>query len=349
MQNNTQYTQEDEIDLRELFSVLKKRKKLIWGVTALFTLLALIYVLTATPWWEANVTMEIGKYMDSTKGTEVYLENGEAVAERLQIECIDINKNIKDRDSEIKSVGASKKNPQFISIVALAKENKLAVSEIQKVLDGLEEKHQKVIDEIIAQKQSVLDKIDRSIFQINHNEITKVSKNIEYIEKVELPSIDKKIATIESNLKNSIAERDESIKNLTALSNQASLAALRLAQIQGLGYKISENEMQLIVLNTKKQKLLKTELPALARELERIKNIDLVGLQEKRKLAVLAMQAHNYHNTKIVGSIITQDHPIKPKKTLIVVVAFVTGLMLSIFLAFFLEFIKGSRKEEDSE
>jgi uncharacterized protein involved in exopolysaccharide biosynthesis len=53
--------------------------------------------------------------------------------------------------------------------------------------------------------------------------------------------------------------------------------------------------------------------------------------------------------SSIVGKIEIMSKPIKPKKTLIVVVAFITGLMLSVFLAFFLEFIGGSRKEEDSE
>ena len=51
------------------------------------------------------------------------------------------------------------------------------------------------------------------------------------------------------------------------------------------------------------------------------------------------------HKTAIVGNIEELDKPVKPKKTLIVVVAFITGLMLSIFLAFFLEFILSERKE----
>ncbi len=44
-------------------------------------------------------------------------------------------------------------------------------------------------------------------------------------------------------------------------------------------------------------------------------------------------------NSEIIGKIEKSDDPIKPKKKLIVIVAFITGLMLSVFLAFFLEFI----------
>ena len=61
MQNNTQYIEEDKIDLRELFSVLKRRKKLIWSVMALFTLLALVYVFIAKPVYEVKTMIEVGQ------------------------------------------------------------------------------------------------------------------------------------------------------------------------------------------------------------------------------------------------------------------------------------------------
>lgn len=48
----------------------------------------------------------------------------------------------------------------------------------------------------------------------------------------------------------------------------------------------------------------------------------------------------------IIGSINITPDPIKPKKGLIVAVGFISGLMLGIFLAFFLEFIRNGRKEE---
>ena len=346
MQNNTQQIEEDKIDLRELFSVLKRRKKLIWSVTAFFTLLALIYVLVATPWWQVNATLEIGKYIDTKTGKEIYLEKGTGVSERLKVKYIDIYKHIKDRDTKIEFIKSSKKNPQFISISALGKDNQLALSEIQKVIDDLQNRHQKIIDEIIAKKQSELDGIDREIFQIKQHKMVNIIEKIDYTKKVELPAIDKKIATVESDLKKSIKQKEEAVKNLSSLNNEASLAALRMAQIQGLEYKISANEMKLIDFNTQKQKALSTTLPDLARVLEQLKKIDLVELQEKRKLTMLSMQSHNYHNTEIVGNIITQDKPVKPKKTLIVIVAFITGLMLSVFLAFLLEFLRGKKEEE---
>jgi len=50
--------------------------------------------------------------------------------------------------------------------------------------------------------------------------------------------------------------------------------------------------------------------------------------------------------TKIVGNIEVLDKPIKPKKALIMIVAFITGLMFSIFLVFFLAFVQGLKEEK---
>jgi len=55
---------------------------------------------------------------------------------------------------------------------------------------------------------------------------------------------------------------------------------------------------------------------------------------------------HNSKNSEIVGKIITSDSPIKPKKRLIVAVAFIAGLMLSIFLVFIVNAFKRPEDEK---
>jgi len=341
----TQVAPNDVIDIRELFAILAKRKKLIWSVTAIITLLALIYAFFATPWWQVNATLEIGKYIDNETGKENYLEDGAGVAERLKVQYIDIYKHTNGRDAKIDSITISKKNPQFISISALGKSNNLALTEIRKVINTLQNRHQKIINEIIAKKRSKLDGIDREILQIKQYKMTDILDKITYLKRVKLPALDQKIATVKTDIETSKHQKDEALKNLTSLNNDAALAALRLAQIQGLEYKISENEMQLINLNSEKQQIITTTLPNLKRQLEELKNISLTKLLEERKLIKLSMQPHNYHNTAVVGNIITQEHPVKPKKVLIVIIAFITGLMLSVFLAFFLEFLQEIKRK----
>ena len=51
--------------------------------------------------------------------------------------------------------------------------------------------------------------------------------------------------------------------------------------------------------------------------------------------------------TKEIGDIIIDNKSInKPKKKLIVVVSFMTGFVLSIFLVFFMSFLGNFRKED---
>ena len=57
----------------------------------------------------------------------------------------------------------------------------------------------------------------------------------------------------------------------------------------------------------------------------------------------------NLSNTKLVGEYIVNDFPVKPKKSLIVAVAFVTGFILSIFLVLILNFISKNKIDFSEE
>ncbi len=71
-------------------------------------------------------------------------------------------------------------------------------------------------------------------------------------------------------------------------------------------------------------------------------------LERHQKMAELySAKTTKIKMTSLVGEITVSDKAVKPKKKLIVSVAFISGLMLSIFLAFFLEFIQAERKEEN--
>ncbi|WP_375231782.1 GNVR domain-containing protein [Arcobacter sp. CECT 9188] len=48
----------------------------------------------------------------------------------------------------------------------------------------------------------------------------------------------------------------------------------------------------------------------------------------------------NLSNSKLVGEYIVNNFPIKPKKSLIIVVSFITGFILSICIVFFINFIR---------
>ena len=81
-------------------------------------------------------------------------------------------------------------------------------------------------------------------------------------------------------------------------------------------------------------------------EKNNIEVIELEKLNEELKTLQVLMEPYNYKNTEIVGSVMTNDYPVKPKKSLIVTVAFVTGFIMSIFFVFFLEFIRNEKKHQ---
>ena len=62
------YKNEDEIDLRELFQTIKKRKKMIYVITGVITLLAVVYAFVLVkPTYEVKAMIEIGKMMQEQK------------------------------------------------------------------------------------------------------------------------------------------------------------------------------------------------------------------------------------------------------------------------------------------
>ena len=73
-----------------------------------------------------------------------------------------------------------------------------------------------------------------------------------------------------------------------------------------------------------------------------------IKLQNDIQKYTFNISSENLKNSEVIGDYIVMDYPIKPKKKLIVVVAFVTGFILSIFLAFLLNFINGIKRENKS-
>lgn len=86
--------------------------------------------------------------------------------------------------------------------------------------------------------------------------------------------------------------------------------------------------------HTDKDMIKKKLEKAVSYTLERNKEITKLYSEKNTKIKM----------TKIIGKINVGEKPIKPKKKFIIIVTFITGLIISIFLAFFLEFIQGFRK-----
>ena len=281
MQNNTQYIQEDKIDLKELFAVLKRRKKLIWSVTALLTLLARVYVFVAKPVYEVKTMIEVGQ-IDAKP-----IDNVNDIKQKLSYKY---QVNVKGKKIElprVKTISVPKKSDRILSLIIHSNNNEEGIKYIQTVINKIETQYKEKTD-AYTNSQKELITLTREDIKENTASLTQMKK--------ELDKYSQKIVSLKSE--------DAALAGIYALQ-----IGQKQTQLQNLKKYISQ-------LKTKEQKL---------------------------KLSITPLMIKPTH---IVGEIETLDKPIKPKKLLIVIIAFITGFMLSVFLAFFLEFIRNSREKE---
>ncbi|WP_297483920.1 Wzz/FepE/Etk N-terminal domain-containing protein [Sulfurimonas sp.] len=368
--------EEDTIDLRELWAVLRKRKRLIWLTTGVVTLAALAYVLLVRPVYEAKATVEIGKELKKNNSgllVSQYIDNVEDLKQYLDIKY-DIAGKYRDKNSTcyIKSVDVPKKNKTgaFLTITAYAGSNGGATKTIQKPLDDILSKDKVYYDMILERKEDKLEKLHQDIEYETHTVLPQLKQDFAFLKTSELKKIDnkiklikivninalndkikqskaeisKKIAAIKSMRKEivRVAKQDPTLATMTSMqmANLENDIARLKAKIIDLESKISTiNEETIPNLEAQRRKLLEIIIPAKEAEIEKMTSITLPRIHTQIKEVEMSMKAPYLVMTHIIHKIYTHDKPVKPKKKLIVIVAFITGLMLSIFLAFFLEFI----------
>lgn len=310
------YLQEDEIDLRELFKTIWDRRFFVITFTLVVTVLAAIYAYTKTPIYEAKALIEIGEYkqnnpISGTGITKTSLDDAAILEKKLSTLFVDMKKNVEDRTSEITSITVAKDLKNFLEIKSEAISNDEAKNEILKILTFVQAEHEKILDDAKKQRELELRNIDLQISDIKSKSVALIDKKLEIGSK-----------TLE-NLKEQLNLVDENLKRIDTLN--PSLAALKLMEKKDITTAISELTVKNFELEEKKDELLTTSL---------------YKLEENKKIVETILLPHNYKNTEIVGEIMINDFPAKPKKSLIIAVAFVTGFILSIFLVFLINFIR---------
>lgn len=304
--------QEDEIDLKELFKTIWAKKIFIVIFTLVVTILAGFYAYSKTPIYEAKALLEIGEYKKNPVDDAVALEK------KLSTIFIDMEKNLKDKTSQISNISVVKGLKNFLEIKSESTSNEEAKNEILKVLTFVQNEHEKILDDVKKQKEMELRNIDLQISDIKSKSVALIDKKIE--------NNIKNLKSLEEQLK----QIDENLKKIDTLN--PSLAALKLMEKRDITNSINTITIQNFELESKKDELLTTTL---------------YKLEESKQIAESLLLSHNYKNTQIVGEIMTNDFPVKPKKKLIVAVAFVTGFIISIFLVFLFNFIKQNANRTD--
>ena len=310
------YIQEDEIDLREIFKSIFERKYFILIFTLIITILAIIYVSIKTPIYEAKAVIEIGSYKTESDEVRV-VDNLNEFSKKLSTIFIDLRKDDIEKESEITNISISKGMKNYIEISSQAISNDLALKEIEAVLSFTKDEHGKFLNDIKEKNKIQISNIDNSVKNLQE-QIVNIDRKIELYEK--------NVINLEEQMKFVL----ESLKNINSLD--PSIAALKSMEKRDISNDIISNKSQLFDLMIKK---------------ESISNLEINKLIERKKILESLTLDYNIKNSDIVGKIQINDYPVKPKKTLVVVVSFVTGFILSIFIIFFMQFIQGLKKEEN--
>jgi uncharacterized protein involved in exopolysaccharide biosynthesis len=161
--------------------------------------------------------------------------------------------------------------------------------------------------------QSSVKKIDEIIKKL---EATYAKKTEAYIDVqnalIALTKKDiKRTQKIVDDIKNTLTDYNIKILNIT--KKDAALAGLYTIQISQNQARLQELESRISQLKSK-----------------------VFNLQ----LSITPLRITQTHK---IGSVEVLDKPVRPKKALIMLVAFITGLMISIFLVFFFDFMRGER------
>ena len=370
--NNEQvrYIEEDEIDLKELWKTLMKRKMFIIGFTSIVTILAIVWVLTRTPIYEVKSNIQIGFIGEKLITDPATL-----------IKTINILFNIQDKIltkekfiSEVSSVTLNKKLKNFIKIKTQAISNDEALIKNKEVVSYIQNKYKHKKEQYILSNHNDIKSIQVKINNLDNLETENLKRTIKLLKTQKIVKIDEKIKFYKNTkivaLKEKIKFHSDTLieyrKAVQQISQNNKIntdnTLLMISSLQMLNYQ------NLILNSLNKLEDLKIEIDRIKnetisnleiekkniqndtlRKLEYQLNIELANKKVKLLEQIEQLKLKNteqyIQNSKLIGNYIIEDNPIKPKKKLIVIVAFVTGLILSIFLVFFLEFI--GKNEED--
>lgn len=235
----------------------------------------------------------------------------------------------------------------------------------------------------IVQKQQQIEylksvqipRIDRQIAYIRDVAIPEAKHNIYIVDNITIPSMEKKIALGKQRIKGyeaKLKELQADNKNMKMSDNLILRQMLEQelhGQISNLEQSVASFEQQKEVLLThtktnaqnrldrltdielenmqaERDAMVNDKLPILQKELVYLQTEEISGLLDQRSIVELSLNPYNYQNTQIVSDIVVSKNPVKPKKAIIIAIAFLSSLMLSIFGVLVYDSIKNRINKE---
>lgn len=426
MQNNINYVQEDEIDLREVFKIVWDKRYFIFLCTFIITILGVVFAYTRTPFYEIKSNIKIG-YI----GNELISDSNSLVKElRIVFNVDDKISGNKIQNSNVESIELNKQVQNYIEIKTIGLSNDDAIEKNKEVIEYILKNDEKRIHNIIRDKNFAIEEakkeleyidtieipdIQREIEKLKTQNIATINKKIENLKEQDIKNIEReiilinthKIVSIEESIvtekekvriiENKIIFNQEKLKeyntsiselfnNRTSDNVSSMVSSIQMVNYQNLilnaqnkiedlilDKNIIENqtipnlkrekanlifviedmknkirnikEISIIELEKEKENIIKDSISKLQEKIEITLKDKKRGIEEKVKKLEYEISKENISTSHLVGDFVFYDYPIKPKKRLIIMVTFMTGFILSIFMAFALNFF-GKNKDE---
>lgn len=300
---------EDEIDLKELFNTLWQKRLFISIFTLVITLLAGIYAYNKTPIFEVKSIMEIG-FIEKQ-----LVEDPAILEQKLNILFSVDDKSINNNPEKgiISSITQVKAVKNFIEIKTEAISNEIAIAKSKEILEYT----QKLYNPKINQYEKIV-----------NNDILNIEKEISFLKNEKIKMLTEKVESSKASLE----KYNKEINSLYKLNNNDKISSM-IVSVQMVNYQnLMENAQNV--------------LKASSLEIEQILKDTIPKLEQKKEVMSFKVSEQNLTNTRLIGDYITSNYPSKPKKSLIIIVAFVTGFVLSIFTVFFIQFVDNTRRKK---
>ena len=159
--NKIVYCQEDEIDLYELFLILKKRWKIIVISTVFIFFIGLVYILLSTPLYKVEANIK-NIYINGTPANDISKIIG-LVKAKFYKEGTDRKKFLKENgfyldDVNIQTVKRDKTDVFFIRVYSLS--NEKGEEAINKILQYLQSEYEPVLQKFILDTKNKIERLE---------------------------------------------------------------------------------------------------------------------------------------------------------------------------------------------
>jgi capsular polysaccharide biosynthesis protein len=370
---------DDEIELIDYLRVLWKWKWLIILVTLVCMFVAAVVSFMMPKIYKVSMSIEPGVIGITKDGIPIYLDSATNIKAKIEDGAYNSRilkeLNIDPYKTGLKFKVANPKNTILITISSEWEQNQIAIGKkvFRQLLTELSHDYKKVIqakeediDKQIMAKQNQLAKlelerkdIDKQIL-LGLKEIQKKKDRIRLQEtilknmKARESELIREVNQAKNNIERIEQQRD---KILEAKSSEDNISLLfYFATVQQNVTCLNQLNNELHYLRTKQEKAeaererLNNDVDDINTEIERLKAREIGKIQTEideinKKIEGLNRNKNFIEDIKLISEPKASISPIKPKKKLNVTLAGVVGFMLSVFIAFFAEYIRKYKEE----